>query len=63
MKKADMITTIQNKERKLWNDVEMYQQLMDDHHTKNIENLYKMARSHWAAVFGLMKDLGIEALH
>lgn len=63
MKKADMITTIQNKELKLWNDTEMYKQIMDDQHTECIERLYKMSRAKWSAVYDLMNDLGIEILH
>lgn len=63
MKKADMITTIQNKELKLWNDTEMYKQIMDDQHTECTERLYKMSRAKWSAVYDLMNDLGIEILH
>lgn len=63
MKKADMITTIKNKEHKLWNDTEMYLQIMNDHHTEYTERLYKMARAKWSAVYDLMNDLGIKVLH
>lgn len=63
MKKADMITTIQNKELKLWNEVQMYLQIMNDQHTECTERLYKMARAKWSAVYDLMNDLGIEILH
>ena len=63
MKKSDMITTIQNKELKLWNDTEMYLQIMNDQHTECTERLYKMFRAKWSAVYDLMNDLGIEFLH
>lgn len=63
MKKADMITTIQNKELKLWNEFQMYQQIMNDQHTECTERLYKMARAKWSAVYDLMNDLGIKILH
>lgn len=63
MKKADMITTIQNKELKLWNDVQMYQQIMNDQNTECTKRLYKMARSQWSSVYDLMNDLGIKVLH
>lgn len=63
MKKADMITTIQNKEAALWNVVQMYLQIMNDHHTESTERLYKMARSQWSSVYHLMNDLGIKVLH
>ena len=63
MKKNDMITTIQNNEHKLWNEVQMYLQIMNDQHTECTERLYKMARAKWSVVYSLMKDLGIEAIH
>ena len=62
MKKADMITTIQNKELKLWNEVQMYQQIMNDQHTECTERFCKMARAQWSAVYDLMNDLGIKVL-
>ena len=63
MKKADMITAIQNKELKLWNEVQMYLQIMNDQHTECTERLYKMARSSWSSIYDLMNDLGIKILH
>lgn len=63
MKKDDMITTIQNNELNLWNEVQMYLQIMNDQHTECTERLYKMARAKWSAVYNLMDDLGIEILH
>ena len=63
MKKADMITTIQNKELKLWNEVQMYQQIMNDQNTECTKRFYKMARSQWSSVYDLMNDLGIKVLH
>ena len=63
MKKTNMITTIQNKELELWNEVKMYLQIMNDQRTECTELLYKMARAKWLTVYGLMNDLGIEILH
>lgn len=63
MNKEEMITTIQNKELKLWNEVQMYRQIMNDQNTECTKRLYKMSRAKWSAVYDLMKDLGIEFLH
>ena len=62
MKKNDMITTIQNNELKLWNDLQALVNL-EENPTNRTKSLISMARSSWSSVYGLMVNLGINPLH
>lgn len=62
MKKNDMITTIQNNELKLWNDLQALVNL-EENPTYRTKSLINMARSSWSSVYDLMDNLGINPLH
>lgn len=62
MKKNDMITTIQNNELKLWNDLQDLVNF-EKNPTDCTKSLINMARSSWSSVYDLMDNLGINPLH
>ena len=62
MKKNDMITTIQNNELKLWNDLQALVNF-EKNPTDRTKSLINMARSSWSSVYDLMDILGINPLH
>lgn len=62
MKKADMITAIQNKEAALWNELMTYIDIDNDQHSKSSASLVKSARAKWCSVNELLNELGIETL-
>lgn len=60
MKKADMITTIQNKEATLWNELQFYIEVDKDNHTEYSDRLVRSARAKWCSVNELLIELGID---
>lgn len=61
MKKNDMITTIQNNELKLWNDLQALVNF-EENPTDRTKSLINMVRSSWSSVYELMDILGINPL-
>ena len=57
MTKSTMITTIQEKELDLWENLKVVERVFG---TYSIQAKYK--RAAWNIVWGLMNDMGIEAL-
>lgn len=62
MKKADMITAIQNKEAALWNELKTYTDIDNNQHSEASASLVKSARAKWCSVNELLNELGIETL-
>lgn len=57
MTKSTMITTIQEKELDLWENLKLVERVFGKY---SIQAKYK--RAAWNIVWGLMKDMGINAL-
>lgn len=57
MTKSTMITTIQEKELDLWENLKVVERVFGED-----SNEAKRRRAAWNSVWGLMKDMGIETL-